>query len=117
MQKTAQACADLLTVWKQSYIDTRAFIENSGVGSRWEFDKNVIFADLDHIARVCRDIVKVSESFVHFEEIFNNNLRSIVTQPEEVDNMMKKVGRMHLIVLCTIQIVFATIALNHTAMV
>lgn len=72
-------------------MKTRAYIESSGVGSRWEFDKNVIFGELDHIARICRDIAKVASTFISFEEIFNNNLRSITTHPEEVNNMLKKV--------------------------
>lgn len=87
----AEHCAALLDCWKESYVKTRAYIESSGVGSRWEFDKNVIFGELDHIARICRDIAKVASTFISFEEIFNNNLRSITTHPEEVNNMIKKV--------------------------
>uniref|UniRef100_A0A336KIK9 CSON011062 protein n=1 Tax=Culicoides sonorensis TaxID=179676 RepID=A0A336KIK9_CULSO len=90
--KTADYCAELLDCWKQSYINTRAQIENSGVGSRWEFDKGKIFGELDHIARICRDIAKIASTFILFETVFNNNLRSIVTHPEEVDSMLKNLN-------------------------
>lgn len=89
--KISNYCAELLDRWKQCYIDTRAHIENSGVGSRWEFDKTKIFGELDHIARICRDVAKIASTFILYETVFNNNLRSIVTHPEEVDSMLKKV--------------------------
>lgn len=90
--KTAQSCAELLDCWKQAYTETRAYIEESGVGSRWEFDKNVIFGELDHINRICRDIVKIASTFNSFEVVFSNELRSIIRQPEEVDSLLKNVS-------------------------
>lgn len=90
--ETAKSCAELLDCWKQSYNNTRAFIEESGIGSRWEFDKIVIFGELDHITRVCRDIVKIANTFISFEVVFSNELRSIIRQPEEVDNLLKQVS-------------------------
>lgn len=92
MFKTAQSCAALLDCWKQSYIDTRTYIEESGIGSRWEFDRNVIFGELDHITRICRDIMKIAKTFIGFEEVFSNELRSIIRLPEEVDGLMKQVS-------------------------
>lgn len=89
--KTSESCAELLDCWKHSYNSTRAFIEESGIGSRWEFDKNVIFGELDHITRICRDIVKIANTFISFEVVFSNELRSIIRQPEEVDNLLKQV--------------------------
>jgi Dynein heavy chain, N-terminal region 1 len=59
--KTATDCAQLLHTWRQSYLDTRAFIENSGVGSRWEFDKVLLFNDSDHIAKISQDIANVAK--------------------------------------------------------
>lgn len=92
MLQTAQSCAELLECWKQSYTNTRTFIEETGIGSRWEFDKNVIFGELDHITRICRDIVKIANTFLSFEMVFSNELRSIIRQPEEVDNLLKQVS-------------------------
>lgn len=82
--------ANLLRSWKKSYIDTRAYIENSGVGSRWEFDKAILFEEVDHIAKISQDIADVAKIFIQFENMFGNHLKSIVKEPEEVDNMLKK---------------------------
>lgn len=56
----ATNCEKLLLAWKKTYMATRAFIENSGVGSRWEFDKTVLFSDVEHCARISRDIANVA---------------------------------------------------------
>lgn len=45
-------------------METRAFIENSGVGSRWEFDKNILFGQVDHVTRISQDIANIAK--VHY---------------------------------------------------
>ena len=48
-------------------METRAFIEK-GVGSRWEFDKKILFGQVEHIAKVSADIAavaKVSSIFIY----------------------------------------------------
>lgn len=87
----ANKCANLLKAWKQAYVDTRAYIELSGVSSRWEFDKSVLFEDVDHISRICLDIVFVSKIIIQFENMFSNHLKSIISDQEEVDNILKRV--------------------------
>lgn len=57
----ARNCAHLLLAWKKMYMGTRAYIENSGVGSRWEFNKTVLFDDVDHCARISQDIANIAE--------------------------------------------------------
>lgn len=88
----ATKCADLLLTWKENYLKTRAHIEQSGVGSRWEFNKNILFDDVDHCARISNDIANISLVFIEFENIFKQKLQSLVYNPDDVDNMMNKVS-------------------------
>lgn len=88
----AKKCADLLLAWKENYLKTRAHIEQSGVGSRWEFNKNILFEDVDHCARISNDIANISLVFIEFENIFKQKLQSLVYNPGDVDNMMNKVS-------------------------
>ncbi|XP_055696351.1 dynein axonemal heavy chain 10 [Lutzomyia longipalpis] len=87
----ATQSANLLQSWKKAYIDTRTFIEVSNISSRWEFDRNLLFQDVDHIAHISQDIAEISQIFIEFENMFNARLKSIITDPEEVDNIMKRV--------------------------
>lgn len=89
----ATKCADLLLTWKENYLKTRAHIEQSGVGSRWEFNKNILFDDVDHCARISNDIANILLVFVEFENIFKQKLQSLVYNPDDVDNMMNKVSK------------------------
>ena len=40
---------------------TRAYIEDSGVGSRWEFDKKILFGLVDHVTRISQDIADIAK--------------------------------------------------------
>lgn len=88
----ATQCADLLLTWKTNYMQTRAYIERSEVGSRWEFNKNVLFDDVDHFARISNDIANISLVFVEFENIFKQKLQSLVYNPDDVDRIMNNVS-------------------------
>lgn len=59
--KRARECVNLLQCWKSSYMETRAYIEDSGVGSRWEFDKKTLFGLVDHVTRISQDIADVAK--------------------------------------------------------
>jgi dynein heavy chain, axonemal len=59
--RRACECVNLLQCWKSSYMQTRAFIENSGVGSRWEFDKKILFGLVDHVTRISQDIADIAK--------------------------------------------------------
>lgn len=96
----ATKCTDLLGHWKRAYVDTRALIEQLGVSSRWEFDKATLFEDVDHIARICQDIVHVAEIIMQFENMFSAHLKSIITDPEEVENIMKMVYSLVQLITC-----------------
>lgn len=87
----ANNCTSLLREWKKAYHTTRSYIENSGVGSRWEFNKIVLFELVDHVANISQDIADLGLVFMQFENIFSNRMKSIIREPEEVDNIMKKV--------------------------
>lgn len=42
-------------------MNTRSFIETSGIGSRWEFDKKTLFGLVDHITRISRDVANIAK--------------------------------------------------------
>lgn len=84
----------MLRAWKQAYLDNRAYIEKSGVGSRWEFDKGVLFNAVDHITRICDDIAGIGRQFVEYENLFGCRMKTIVYDPSIVDEIMKKVYRL-----------------------
>lgn len=53
-------------------METRAYIEDSGVGSRWEFDKKTLFGLVDHVTRISQDIADIAK--------VNNRLEFVPTQ-------------------------------------
>lgn len=42
-------------------METRTYIEDSGVGSRWEFDKKTLFGLVDHVTRISQDIADIAK--------------------------------------------------------
>ena len=50
-----------LEIWKQSYLDVRKRIEQSGRDARWEFDRRRLFERSDHITQICTDIYNIAQ--------------------------------------------------------
>ncbi|XP_058981464.1 dynein axonemal heavy chain 10-like [Musca domestica] len=92
--ETATSCANLLKCWKTAYLMSRKYIEDSGAGSRWEFDRNALFNEVDHITRISRDIASVGRVFIQYENLFGNRLKCLITDPTLVDGLMRKVYRL-----------------------
>ncbi|XP_017847923.1 dynein heavy chain 10, axonemal [Drosophila busckii] len=92
--ETATNCANLLRCWKQAYKTSRQHIEESGAGSRWEFDRVALFNEVNHIHRVAGDIAYVGRVFIQYENLFGRNLKALITDPAIVDNLMRKIYRL-----------------------
>lgn len=56
--KTLEA-RNTLNTWKKAYFDTRAKIEASGRGARWEFDQKRLFERTDYMANICQDLCDI----------------------------------------------------------
>lgn len=51
----------MLDLWKDSYFEVRAKIEQSGRDSRWEFDRKKLFERTDYMAAICHDLHDVAQ--------------------------------------------------------
>ena len=58
--RTAEA-KKTLQLWKDSYREVRAKIEESGRDARWEFDRKRLFEKTDYMATICQDIYDVAQ--------------------------------------------------------
>ncbi|XP_011184312.3 dynein axonemal heavy chain 10 [Zeugodacus cucurbitae] len=92
--ETATNCANLLRCWKSAYLASRSYIESSGVGSRWEFDRQTLFSEVDHICHISQDIAYIGRVFIQYENLFGHRLKALITDPSIVDDLMKKVYRL-----------------------
>ncbi|XP_039277456.1 dynein heavy chain 10, axonemal [Nilaparvata lugens] len=90
IQKTSDA-VELLEVWKSSYLKTRLVIENAGVGQRWEFDRRKLFSETDYIKSVASDLFNVTQVMQEFYNIFNPELKTIISDPTQIDAVVKRV--------------------------
>ena len=51
----------MLQVWKDSYFEVRAKIEQSGRDQRWEFDRKKLFERTDYMSAICQDLYNVAQ--------------------------------------------------------
>lgn len=91
----ATQCANLLLTWKKSYLETRSSIERTEVGSRWEFNKSHLFDDIDHYSRISNDIANVSLVLIEFDNLFEGQLKGMILNPDDVNDMLDKVRAIH----------------------
>lgn len=64
------------------------------MGSRWEFDRNELFNETDHITRISRDIATIGRVFIQYENLFGHRLKGIVSKPATAEELMRKVYRL-----------------------
>ncbi|XP_026670097.1 dynein heavy chain 10, axonemal [Ceratina calcarata] len=93
LQKTEQA-SSMLKNWKFSYLKNREDIEISGKGMRWEFDQKRLFKGTEYIASVCDGFNQVASVLQDFHNIFGPNLKSIISDPAQIDTIIKRVDRL-----------------------
>ncbi|XP_076380407.1 dynein heavy chain at 89D [Megalopta genalis] len=93
LQKTESACI-MLKTWKTAYLKVRLEIEESGKGTRWEFDQKQLFKNTEYIAMVCDCLNQVASVLQDFYNIFGPYLKSIISDPAQIDTVIKRVGRL-----------------------
>lgn len=90
LMKTKEA-GNMLKQWKLCYLETRMKIEVIGKGQRWEFDQKKLFFDSEYIASVCEDLYDVALVIQQFKKIFGPKLKSIISDPGQIDAVIKRV--------------------------
>ncbi|XP_076299607.1 uncharacterized protein LOC143218359 [Lasioglossum baleicum] len=93
LEKTRDAYT-MLKSWKNAYLRIRAEIEGSGKGTRWEFDQNKLFTSTEYIATVCDGLNQVASVLQDFYNIFGPYLKSIISDPAQIDTIIKRVARL-----------------------
>ena len=88
----AERCASFLRSWQSEYLQTRKLIETLAVRPFWEFNVTKLFGSVEYAARVCTDLSQVLGTTSQFERLFGQRLKAMVSDPEEVDNMLSKVS-------------------------
>ncbi|XP_049877279.1 dynein axonemal heavy chain 10 [Pectinophora gossypiella] len=87
----ARAGQKIMEMWHSLYRQTRRQIEISGKGARWEFDQPLLFTRTDYIGNVAKDLGNVVWVMIDFERIFGMELKSIISDPTQIDDVRKRV--------------------------
>uniref|UniRef100_A0A7N5KMZ2 Dynein axonemal heavy chain 10 n=1 Tax=Ailuropoda melanoleuca TaxID=9646 RepID=A0A7N5KMZ2_AILME len=88
--KTSEA-RNTLHMWKKAYFDTRAKIEASGRGARWEFDRKRLFERTDYMASICQDLCDILQVMEEFYNIFGPELKAVTGDPKRIDDVLCRV--------------------------
>ncbi|XP_067660223.1 dynein axonemal heavy chain 10-like [Haliotis asinina] len=89
-QKTEEA-KKMLMVWKDSYFDVRAKIEQSGRDQRWEFDRKRLFDRTEYMAGICQDLYNVAQVLEEFYNIFGPELKAVTGDPKRIEDVLTRV--------------------------
>ncbi|XP_076621651.1 dynein heavy chain at 89D [Colletes latitarsis] len=86
----------MLKSWKTTYLKHREDIEISGKGMRWEFDQKRLFQGTEYIAFVCDGLNQIANVLQDFYNVFGPHLKSIISDPAQIDTIIKRVARLTL---------------------
>ncbi|KAM9822155.1 dynein axonemal heavy chain 10-like isoform 2-T2 [Syngnathus typhle] len=81
----------VLDLWKSSYFEVRAEIEEGRTGQHWEFDRRKLFEKTDYMAAICQDLYNVLENLEEFYNIFSPELKSVTWDPKRFDELQGQV--------------------------
>lgn len=91
-QQKVNDCVAFLQSWIRGYFDMRAVIEKSNAGSRWEFNRNALFGEIEHFIKIYQDLDGIFQILKEFEHLFGLHVKSLITTPIEVDVMVNKLN-------------------------
>lgn len=94
INKETMEAREMMRVWKETYMEIREKIELSGKAARWEFDKKKLFGEPDYISSVCKDLNAVVNVIFDFTNIFGDELKSILNDPQKIDAVVRRVEKL-----------------------
>ncbi|XP_052801261.1 dynein axonemal heavy chain 10-like isoform X3 [Mya arenaria] len=89
-RRTSEA-KQMLQVWKESYFEVRAKIEQSGRDQRWEFDRKKLFERTDYMSNICQDLYNVAQILEEFYNIFGPELKAVTGDPKRIEDVLVRV--------------------------
>ncbi|KAL7391500.1 hypothetical protein ABVT39_010104 [Epinephelus coioides] len=82
----------VLDLWKSSYFEVRAEIEESGRDPRWEFDRKKLFERTDYMASICQDLYNVLQILEEFYNISGPELKGVTHDAKHIDKVLCRVN-------------------------
>jgi dynein heavy chain len=73
------------------YFQVREKIEQSGRDQRWEFDRKKLFEKTNYMAARCGDLYEIAEVMEQFYNIFGPELKAVTGDPQQIDEVIKRV--------------------------
>ena len=49
--------------WVKCFLAIKSSLENEPKAPRWDFDRNVVISNAEHVARICKDVSIISNVF------------------------------------------------------
>ena len=93
-----QLSLSIMESWKREYLNAREEIERSNRDSRWEFDRERLFAKSDYVASVCRDFIDMIIVVNDFRTFLSPRLKSLTLDADGVNEISSKVDALCLTV-------------------
>ena len=81
-------------LYKKTYFTVRERIEQSGRDQRWEFDRKKLFEQTNYMASRCTDLFEIAEVMEQFYSIFGPELKAITGDPQQIDEVIKRVDNL-----------------------
>lgn len=83
----ARKCLDS---WITIYDNTKKEINKEVGEKRWEFYRIDLFAQIDHLNAICKNLWDVCHEMQLFESALNSNLKAVIGNPKRIDDMKEE---------------------------
>jgi len=99
--RDVQSSKAIMHAWKREYLLAREEIEQSNRDSRWEFDRERLFANSDYAASVCEELTEMVVVANDFRTFLSPRLKAVTLDADGVDEISARVDAMCLAIETT----------------
>ena len=99
--RDVQSSKAIMHAWKREYLLAREKIERSNRDSRWEFDRERLFAKSDYAASVCEELTEMVVVANDFRTFLSPRLKAVTLDADGVDEISARVDAMCLAIETT----------------
>ncbi|KAF6767752.1 hypothetical protein AHF37_09758, partial [Paragonimus kellicotti] len=94
IMREVRAAIRMLTTFENTYLQERQRVEATSQDNRWEFDRKLLFGDINYMKRILTDIFDMAKCANEFYHMFGPELKNITGDNKTLSEVLRLVDQL-----------------------
>ncbi|KAF7256044.1 hypothetical protein EG68_05470 [Paragonimus skrjabini miyazakii] len=94
IMREVRAAIRMLTTFENTYLQERQHVEATSQDNRWEFDRKLLFGDINYMKRILTDIFDMAKCANEFYHMFGPELKNITGDNKTLSEVLRLVDQL-----------------------